>query len=407
MTLLVLFAAMAAVAVVCVVWPLLRRPSGATAPSRADYDLAIYKDQLHEVERERARGLLDETQAAAARLEIERRVLAAARTEGEVAAQRAPAQRLGRAAMAILAVLLLVPAAGLLYLHQGTPWLAGGERTAAQDRTGHEQFADLIGQLEQRLAEDPGDRRGWVLLARGYLRLGRAADAETAQRRALALTEDDSEAADVAAGFGQIHVEEAQGIVSPAALAAFRDALARDPRQPQARYFVGLAKLQAGNAAGAAADWRALLDDTPADAPWRAGLMDQIARLEGDGATPVPATPDSVEATAQREMIEGMVAGLAARLEALRASGGGSAAEWAQLGRSHRVLGRAAAARDAYAEAVKRAPDDSALWRDYAAAAAASDGQGSAAHRAVLQQWRTRLPEGSPERAAIDRELAR
>jgi cytochrome c-type biogenesis protein CcmH len=199
-------------------------------------------------------------------------------------------------------------------------------------------------------------------------------------------------------------MEEAQGIVSPGARAAFAEALRRNPAQPQARYFVGLAKLQAGDSQGALADWRALLADAPADAVWRAGLADQVNRLAAD-LSAEPAEPG--DSAARQAMIESMVAGLAARLEAARDSGGGTAREWAQLGRSYRVLGRPAPARDAYAEAVKRAPDDMALWRDYAAAVAEADGERSEAHIAALRQWRDRLPEGSPERAAIDAQMAR
>lgn len=406
MVLWLAFAAMAALAVGFVIVPLLRRHHDATAPARADYDLVVYKDQLREIERDRARGVLDEEQAAAARLEIERRLLAA--VDADAPAGAPPSGTLlasGRARwpFALVIALILIPAAGLIYLQQGAPWLAGvDDRSATREREAQQQFATMIGQLEQRLAEVPDDRRGWVLLARGYVRLGRMAEAEAAQQRALALTPDDGEAAEIAAGFGQILVEESQGAVSPSARAAFADALKRNPAQPQARYFMGLAKLQAGDTRGALADWQSLLADAPPDAPWHAGLADQVSRLQGEQAA-APAAPD--DPAAPQAMIESMVAGLAARLDAARESGGGTAMEWAQLGRSYRVLGRPAQARDAYAEAVKRAPDDAALWRDYAAAVAAADGESSAAHTAALRQLRDRLPDGSPERAAIDAQL--
>lgn len=104
-------------------------------------------------------------------------------------------------------------------------------------------------------------------------------------------------------------------------------------------------------------------------------------------------------------MIESMVAGLAARLEETRATGGGTAQDWSQLGRSYRVLGRAAEARDAYAEAVKRAPDDIDLLRDYAASIGDADGKASPEYGAALRRLRDRLPPGSEERAAIEGRL--
>jgi cytochrome c-type biogenesis protein CcmH len=393
MILALVFAAMALIAVGFVVLPLIRRAPKADSPARADYDIAIYKDQLRDIERDRSRGVLDESQATAARLEVERRLLAAADASQSTshpvtAPQRAPW------ALVVVVALVLLPGAGLIYLQNGAPWLAGAERAAQRSEP---SFDDLIAELEHRLAERPDDGRGWVLLARGYARQGRVADALKAQQRAMALASDDKQAADIAAGFGQVLIEQANGTVTPQASAAFADALKHNPAQPQARYFTGLAKAQAGDKDGALQDWHALLAASPADAPWRAGLQAQIAQLETGAA------PDA--AAGQQAMIEGMVAKLAARLAEEKKTGGGTAAEWAQLGRSYRVLGRAAESRDAYGEAVKRAPDDVALLSDYAAAVGAADGQGSPAYRDALTKLRDRLPMGSQERAAVEDRL--
>lgn len=389
--------AMALIAVGFVIVPLLRRPSITETPARAEYDLAVYKDQLREIERDRARGVLDEEQAAAARLEVERRLLAAA--SARASDGTAPhAARLPRA-LALVVALILIPAAGLIYLQLGAPWLAEFDGSLAnREQDAQRQFADMIGQLEQRMKEAPDDRRGWVLLARGYARLGRLAEAEAAQQRAIALSLDDGEAAEIAAGYGQILVEVHQGVVSPDARAAFTQALERNPAQPQARYFVGLAKLQAADNQGALADWQALLADAPPDAPWRAGLEAQVKQVQAELAAPA-------DPTERQAMIESMVAGLAERLAESRESGGGTAEEWTQLGRSYRVLGRLPEARDAYAEAIKRAPDDVSLLRDYAAVIAQADGEGSAKHLDALRQLRDRLPQNSPERAAVEGQL--
>ncbi len=397
MVLWLVFAVMAVLAVGFVAFPLLRSGPREDMPERADYDLAVYKDQLRDIERDRVRGVLDEEQAAAARLEVERRLLSAASAAPET---MAPPATMGHTPwhLAVIVALILIPAAGLIYLHQGAPWFAGDRASLAREQSGEPQFAALIAELERRLAASPDDRRGWVLLARGYARQGRMAEAEVAQQRALALAADDGEAAEIAVGFGQILIEEAQGAVTPAARAAFAEALKRNPAHPQARYFMGLAKLQAGDAPAALAAWRALLADTPPEAPWREGLEEQIQRLEAESAA--PADPAARQAT-----IESMVAGLAARLEETRASGGGTAEEWAQLGRSYRVLGRAEQARDAYGEALKRQPEDIALLRDYAAVTAEAAGETSAAYRAALSQLRDRLPMGSTERAAIEQQL--
>lgn len=395
MILWLVFAVMAVMAVGFVAVPLLRRAPREDPPDRADYDVAVYKDQLRDIERDRVRGVLDEEQAAAARLEVERRLLAAAAAAPETMTPTAATARTPWH-LAVIVALILIPAAGLIYLNQGAPWF--DRVSLAREQTPQQQFAALIAELERRLAAEPDDKRGWVLLARGYARQGRLAQAEVAQQRALALAGDDGEAAEIAAGYGQVLIEEAEGTVTPAARAALAEALKRNPGHPQARYFTGLAKLQDGDAPAALTRWQALLADTPPEAPWRDGLAEQVERLEAESAT--PADPG-----ARQAMIESMVAGLAARLEETRASGGGTAEDWAQLGRSYRVLGRAEQARDAYGEALKRQPDNVALLRDYAAVTADAKGETSAAYRAALEHLRDRLPMGTTERAVIEQQL--
>lgn len=394
MILWLIFAAMALLALGFVVLPLLRRPQLDGAPARADYDMAIYKDQLRDIERDRTRGIIDDQQAAAARLEVERRLLATAEA-GEPAMTQSSALRRTSWPMAIALAMILIPGAALVYLEHGAPWIADGTRTA---QPAQPTYDDLIAELERRLQAAPEDGRGWVLLARGYARQGRLADALAAQERAMALAADDEQAAEIAAGFGQILVEEASGTVTPEARAAFAEATKRNSKQMQARYFTGLAKVQAGDTPGGLADWQALVADSPEDAPWRAGLQAQITQLEAELAAPR-------DPAARRTMIETMVASLAARLDEQKASGGGSAEDWVRLGRSYSVLGRKAEARDAYGEAVKRAPDDVTLRREYAATVGEADGETSPAYVKALTDLRDRLPMGSSERAAIDQRL--
>jgi len=336
---------------------------------------------------------------------VERRLLAAAALTPDTAAPDPAAppaspqvsRQVSLWPLAVALGMILTSGAGLVYLEQGAPWY---ERLQGftHDAGNVSQFADLIAELELRLKDNPEDRRGWVLLARGYARQNRLSEAMTAQQRAVALATTDSEAAETAAGFGQVLVEEANGLVTPEARQAFAEATRRDPTQQQARYFLGLAKLQDGNEQAAIDDWRALLADTPSDAPWRDGLERQVAQIEA--ARNAPASPEDRQA-----MIESMVARLATRLDAVRESGGGTAEEWTQLGRSYRVLARPTEARDAYAEAVKRAPDNLDLLRDYVATVGDADGKASPAYAAVLQRLRDRLPPGSEERLAIEERL--
>src|SRR5438477_12997916 len=82
-----LLAALTTATVAALLLPLLR--SRVAVPSRLDNDLAVYRDQLAEVERERAAGSLPEADASAARTEIERRLLAAAELDSSLGARHA------------------------------------------------------------------------------------------------------------------------------------------------------------------------------------------------------------------------------------------------------------------------------------------------------------------------------
>ena len=124
----------------------------------------------------------------------------------------------------------------------------------------------MVQRLADRLAATPDDPEGWRMLGWSYLSMDRPAEAEEAYRSAITLR---GAVAGYRSGLGEALVRSAAGTVTPAAVAAFRAALERDPREHRARYFLGLAKEQAGDARGAYDAWTALLRDAPADAPWR------------------------------------------------------------------------------------------------------------------------------------------
>ena len=141
-----ILAALTALAIAIVAWPLFRARSADAR--RADYDILVYKDQLREIERDVARGAIDGEAARSARLEIERRLLAA---DAQHAA--APSSNMPRASAcrwtAILA-LILAPLAALIYLDQGAPGLqqmSFAERAAEADAR-ESEVAGLIGQVE-------------------------------------------------------------------------------------------------------------------------------------------------------------------------------------------------------------------------------------------------------------------
>jgi cytochrome c-type biogenesis protein CcmH len=292
--------ALAAAALLAV--PLFRK--GVVPVERAAFDRAVFSDQLHELERDLERGVIGAAEARAARTEIERRILSTATGSGDEAAGARPAtpgsSRVSRALLWTLATLVPVVAGGL-YLVVGTPQLPGQpfagrvqpNATAKGPTTA--RIASMVAMVERRLAESPEEIEGWTILTTAYLRLGREADAEKALARALDLAAGDKpRAASIAVNYGEALVAMNGGRVVPRAKAAFARALTLEPKQPAAAYYLGLARIQAGDTKGALAVWRRLVAEAPADAPWLPGLkkrIESVAKKSGAGVGAPGAKP--------------------------------------------------------------------------------------------------------------------
>jgi len=357
MSLWLVFALMTAAAVFAVLWPLSVR-----APDRrGGSDLAVYRDQLDEIGRDRAAGLIGEAEAEAAKVEVSRRLIAAAdAAEAEKPSAGSP---LGRRRATAVAALLLIPlVATALYLKLGSPQLPGAPlapRLAAIHQ--NSPIASLVAQVEAHLEKNPNDGRGYEVLAPVYMRLGRFDDAVNAWRKALALS---GETAERQADLGEALTAAANGIVTMDAKTAFERAVALDANEPKARFFIGVAAQQDGKTDEAAKIWRDMLAKAPPDAPWVATVQHALESVGQPVASAAPAAPNagapgpSAEdvATASQmsekdrgDMIRGMVARLADKLK----QNGDDVEGWQRLLRAYIVLGERDKAEAAAADARK------------------------------------------------------
>lgn len=350
MTLWFLFALMTAAAIFAVLWPLGQKSGGQTGS-----DLEVYRDQLDEIERDRVAGLIAETEAEAARVEVSRRLIGAAD-----AAEFARALPIGsplwrRRAVTVAAVILLPGIATALYLALGSPQLPG-QPLADRMREVHpgQSVEHLISQAEAHLERNPDDIRGYEVVAPVYLRLGRFADAVNARRKVLALG---GESGGRQSDLGEALVAAANGVVTADAKSAFERALALDPNELKAKFYIGLAAEQDGDRAKAAEIWRAMIKNAPADAPWLPIVREALARADVSSSRVAsgPTADDMAAAAAMSEkergeMIRNMVARLADRLK----ENEGDVEDWQRLVRAYVVLGEREKAISA-AGAAKRA----------------------------------------------------
>ncbi len=409
MTVWIVAALMTAATLAVVLVPLLRVRRGAVA-GRAAYDLRVYRAQLKEIDRDHERGLLGETEARAARLEIERRMLAAADVDDGAPAGTAEPESRARAAAAIAVAAALPFGAFLLYLTLGTPGAPDLPMAARPTEQPADPAmavaAEMAGRLAQRVEENPDDAEGWASLGRSYLVLGRYAESVNAYERALELT---GNRPDLASEYGESLVLLHDGQVGAAARQTFEAALAGDPGEPIARYYLALGAAQAGDLQGALDGWVALARDAPPDAPWlaavRARIDDVAGQLGVDVATLAPALAHAPSSDAdQAQTLRDMVDGLAARLAANPRDLDG----WLMLARSYRALGETGKAEAALQSASAVFADDAGRQRiDAAAAELGLTAPGAAATAAPAAAPAPDSEEAQMIRAMVDRLAAR
>jgi cytochrome c-type biogenesis protein CcmH len=339
-------ALMTAAAIFVVLWPLGR----SRAVPGSGGEVAVYRDQMRELERDRAAGLIGRAEADAARVEVSRRLLAAADT-----AERAPSASSSpwRRRFTALAAGIALPIGALgLYLAVGAPGLPDQPLVARTNGPPESRpLAGVLAQVEAHLERNPNDGRGWQVVAPVYMRLARFDDAVRARRNALRLL---GPSAEREADLGEALVGEANGVVTADAKAAFDRALALDARDPKAQFFVGLAAEQDGKEAAAVAIWHDLLAHAPADAPWAHVVRESLARLEHkpDAAAPGPSAADvAAAADLSPDQRAGMVRGMVDRLAERLSHDGSDLDGWVRLVRAYTVLGEQDRARGAAADA--------------------------------------------------------
>ena len=348
--------------------------------SAASKDLALYKDQLREVDSDLARGVLSETESESARLEISRRILAAdKRAQMETLANPAPS--IINKLLAAFVILTVLTGSLGIYANLGKPNLpdrplvarlaaaqeARAQRLSQEDAEVQvpdekinipEDYLKLVKKLREAIKKRPNDEQGLRLLALHEFRIGKYRAARKAHTRIMKVVGDKVTAKDYI-DFAEVMIFATNGYVSPEAEITLSQALKLKPNDGRTRYYSGLAMAQNGRADVAYRLWEGLLKEGPQDAAWIPLIksqIDDVARLAGINMSnqPLPGpTTDQINAASEmtkedrKKMIRGMVAGLGERL----ATNGGTMNEWARLIRALGVLGETARASEIWNEA--------------------------------------------------------
>jgi cytochrome c-type biogenesis protein CcmH len=355
----------------------LRRASTSASPAGSE-DLIIYRDQLAEVDRDLARGVLPAQEADRLRIEVQRRILEAGRAQPET-----PNSVRSHPAIAALTVVLALALSGVIYLSLGAPGYpdlpiaarlanadAAYQSRPSQDtlEAGQPAFTppadadkatlDIINQLRKAVADHPDDLQGQIYLAQNEADLGNYAAARKAQADVIRLKGAQANAEDYAT-LGIMMFYAAQGIVSPQAEQALTETLQRDPTHPAARFYMGLMAAQVGRPDQTFPLWKALLDEGPDTAPWIPMITERLQDIADAAGIPYqapdvkgPSAGDMANAAQmspeeRQKMIEGMVGGLESRLM----SDGGPIEDWTKLINALGVLNAPDRAKAAYAKA--------------------------------------------------------
>lgn len=361
MTIWIILTVMSSAAAVLVAIPLIRRYEAASGQSAAD--TGIYRDQLKEIDRDHAQGLIGAGEAELARLEIQRRLLAAAKSVDTAR----PVSPLWRNVALVATAGFVVLGAVNLYALNGRPDLPAVQRLpppasaeavtpALPAKSGSGDVDAMIGKLAAKLAQNPGDAEGWRMLGWSYFNTERYDESATAYAKAMTLAPDQL-------GYQSAHaealVQAAGGVVTPKAQAFFAAVLQKDSKEERSRFYMALAREQAGDLSSALDMWIALLGDAPQDAGWLVDVRQRIAELgaktgrevtEVLAASPAlaPGADTSLAASEKQAAVDAMIAKLAAKLEANPVDRDG----WAMMIRSLTVKGDVPAAERALSSAL-------------------------------------------------------
>ncbi|MEH6476397.1 MAG: c-type cytochrome biogenesis protein CcmI [Sneathiella sp.] len=364
------FCVISVIAALLLFVPFLRQNSNSV--SRTEQGIAVYKQQLIELDADVARGVVNDADAAPVKLDIQRRILRMGKGDGVGGVKSVARQPM----LTVFLVVFVFGGAFGLYQYLGSPELPSkplASRDIEKEKRDFagQDFESLVDRLAEKLQEQPDNLDGWVLLGRTLSRMRRFDEAANTYMQATRLDPTD---ADLYVAAGENFYYAARGTVSDAALEAFTRGVRLDPQHPGARYYLAEYDAQKGATVKALDAWISLYRDSDADAPFMTILqarISQAAKIAGRDVTailaekPVMQTADAGPTRADREaaaemsesdrqeMIQSMVQRLEERMQSEPDFDG-----LMKLGKAYSVQRDLEKSANAYARAAEMKSDD-------------------------------------------------
>ena len=305
------------IALIFVLPALLRARSATGKAARRDVNIAVYRDQLKELEADRANGMVSEEQFQTAKLELEARLADDALGAADAAAEP------GRAASRALGYTLagVIPAAAFgLYFWLGNPAalveIANGSanaQTTAEAVPGNHDFMQMIQQVEEKTRTNPEDGEAWAMLAKTYTVMERWQEALQAYDKAATLLPQD---ASVLSGQAEAIAILNNRVLAGKPMELVTRALELDPNDIKGLELSGIYAYQEKNFAQAAFFFKRLHQQLPPETPYAQDILaaqQEAERLVQTGLTGLdnlanpPPAAESAPAAGQPATIAGSV----------------------------------------------------------------------------------------------------
>lgn len=299
----ILVAGLAALALLFVVPPLLTRHEAERAPDQDQLNLALFRQQLQELDADLEAGNLDRGQYQAARRDLERELLHDVAGQGAGPAgpgQRAPLTALFLAlALPAFATWLyvaigdsaIIPRLELAATNRANPAAAGHGAAGGADAASLEV---LVERLAAKMEQNPDQLEGWLMLGRTYVALEQPAKGAAALQRALALAPQDPE---IMVSLAQALAAAAGGQLAGRPVELITSALAVAPDHATGLWLQGLAAYQAKEFPQAVEHWERLAQGLDPNGEDAAQLRQFIADAREEGGLPPGDAPTAAPAS--------------------------------------------------------------------------------------------------------------